>query len=412
VKFARRTALIVLAAALVVGFGAAAYVLVPWNDETPADAAPAPEPRPVVGDGTYQLVAFPPDGATGIAPETNINVTALNGRITRLGVQAPDGTEVPGYLDPEGGWWMTKAGLAPGTTYEGSARVVPTKGKARVERWSFTTIVPTALMGARVVPGDNEVVGVGQPISLRFTEPVANRSKVEERLKVTTSKPVEGSWRWMSDREIHWRPRDYWPANTEVFFDGNLMGVDAGNGVFGNAHRTAHFRIGDSHVSIADSNTHTLTVYENGNVIKQFPMSLGKPEFPTMSGKHIVLGKQQKVIMDSRTNGIPLSDPEGYLTTVYWDVQISTTGEYVHAAPWSVSDQGRRNVSHGCINLSTENATWFFNWSQRGDVVEVLNTTKPPNNDQAIVDWKIPYEEWVRGSALYNPIPPPQAHRV
>ena len=81
-------------------------------------------------------------------------------------------------------------------------------------------------------------------------------------------------------------------------------------------------------------------------------MSLGKPEFPTMSGKHIVLGKQQKVVMDSRTNGIPLDSSEGYLEDVFWDIQISSTGEYVHAAPWSVDDQGRANVSHGCINLS------------------------------------------------------------
>jgi lipoprotein-anchoring transpeptidase ErfK/SrfK len=412
VNLARRTALIVVAAAVVLGFGAAAYVLVPWSDDTAADAAGAPEPRPVVGDGKYQLVAFPPADSTGIAPETSISVAALNGRITRLSVAAPDGSEVPGYLDPNGAWWMTKANLLPGTEYRVHARIVPTKGKVRREQWSFTTTAPSAFLGARVVPGDNEVVGVGQPISLRFTEPVANKANVEERLKVTTSVPVEGSWRWMSDREVHWRPRDYWPAHTEVFFDGDLNGVDAGNGVFGNVHRTAHFRIGDSHVSVADSNTHTLTVYENGQVIKQFPMSLGKPDFPTMSGKHIVLGKSQKVVMDSRTNGIPLESSEGYLTTVYWDTQISSTGEYVHAAPWSVDDQGRRNVSHGCINLSTENATWFFNWSQRGDVVDVLNTPKPPNNDIAIVDWKLPYEEWESGSALYDPIPPPLALRA
>jgi lipoprotein-anchoring transpeptidase ErfK/SrfK len=412
VKLVTRTVLIVFAAVLVLGFGAAAYVLVPWSDETPADASNAPEPRPVVGDGRFQLVSFPPAGATGIAPQTSINVAALNGRITKLSIKGPDGVAVPGYLDSDGAWWLTQAHLAPGTTYDASAWVIPTKGKAHRERWSFSTIAPVAALGVRVVPGDNEVVGVGQPIALRFTESVANKAEVEKRLKVTTSVPVEGSWRWLNDREAHWRPRDYWPANTEVFFDGDLTGVDAGNGIFGDVHRTAHFRIGNSHVSIADSNTHTLTVYENGNVIKQFPMSLGKPEFPTMSGKHIVLGKQQKVVMDSRTNGIPLESSEGYLEDVFWDVQISTTGEYVHAAPWSVDDQGRANVSHGCINLSTENATWFFNWSQRGDIVEVRNTPRPPNNDQAMIDWKLPYEEWERGSALYDPLPPPQANRV
>jgi lipoprotein-anchoring transpeptidase ErfK/SrfK len=382
-------------------------MLVPWKDDT-ASASASPKKRPVLG-GRFMLIAQPHAGATEIAPETTINVSAVNGRIKKLTVKAPDGTAVPGYLDREGGWWITKANLAAGTEYAVKARVVPDKGKPHNEKWTFTTTTPRGGLGVRVVPGDNEVVGVGQPIALRFTEPVVNRAEVEKRLLVTTSVPVEGSWRWMSDQEAHWRPRDYWPANIEVWFDANLHGVDAGNGLFGNVHRTAHFRIGNAQISIADTQTHTLTVYQNGAVIKTFPMSAGKPEFPTMSGKHIVLGKQQKVIMDSRTNGIPLDNSEGYLETVYWDVQISSTGEYVHAAPWSVDDQGRANVSHGCINLSDANAEWFYNFSQRGDIVEVTGTPRPPNNDIAMVDWKISYEEWVQGSALLDTTPPLRA---
>ena len=90
---------------------------------------------------------------------------------------------------------------------------------------------------------------------MRFTGPVTNKAAVERRLKVTTSVPVVGSWRWMSDSEIHWRPRDYWPANTAVFLDADLNGVDAGNGVVGNVHRTVHYTIGDAHVSFANADT-------------------------------------------------------------------------------------------------------------------------------------------------------------
>lgn len=398
-----------VAVAIIVGFGAAAYLLVPWKDD-PASASAAPKKRPILG-GRFVLIAQPHAGATEIAPETNINVSAVNGRIKRLTVKAPDGTPIAGYLDRKGGWWITKANLAAGTEYAVNARVIPNKGKPHNEKWTFTTVTPQGGLGARVVPGDNEVVGVGQPISVRFTSPVVNRAAVEARLNVTTSVPVEGSWRWMSDQEIHWRPRDYWPANTEVWFDADLNGVDAGNGLFGNVHRTAHFRIGDAQVSIANAGNHTLTVYENGAVVKTFPMSAGKAEFPTMSGRHLVLGKTAKVVMDSRTNGIPLESSEGYLETVLWDTQISSTGEYVHAAPWSVDSQGSDNVSHGCINLGEANAEWFYNFSQRGDIVEVTGTPRPANEDIAMVDWKVPYEQWELGSALYDPTPPPQAAR-
>ncbi len=403
----RRTAVVVIALATVVGFGAAAYLLVPWHDDPAADAAGAPQIEPT-GTGAFKLVAWPPAGSTGIPPETTIKVDAQNGRIKELIVTGPDGVSIPGYLAGDGAWWMTQALLAPATAYEVSAQVVPNRGKPHREHWTFTTVTPAGFLGARVVPGDNEVVGVGQPISVRFTEPVTNKKAVEQRLKVTTSVPVAGSWRWMSDSEIHWRPRDYWPAHTAVFLDADLTGVDAGNGVVGNVHRTVHYSIGDAHVSVANASTHTMTVTENGAAIKSFPMSSGRDQYPTMSGKHLVLGKSQKVVMDSRTNGIPLESPDGYLEDVFWDTQISSTGEYVHAAPWSVGSQGRSNVSHGCINLSDANAEWFFNFSQRGDIVEVTGTPRPPNNDIAMVDWKIGYDEWRTGSALYNPLPPGQ----
>ena len=222
------------------------------------------EPRPVVGDGSFQLVAFPPAGATGIAPETSIKVAALNGRITKLTIKGPDGVAVPGYLDRRRRVVADRGAPRPRHHVRGERVVIPTKGKAHRERWSFSTVAPRGRARRPGRPGGQRG-GRRRPADrAALHRAVANKAEVEKRLKVTTSVPVEGSWRWISDRETHWRPRDYWPANTEVFFDADLNGVDAGNGVFGNVHRTAHFRIGNSHVSIADSNNHTLTVYENG----------------------------------------------------------------------------------------------------------------------------------------------------
>jgi hypothetical protein len=83
-------------------------------------------------------------------------------------------------------------------------------------------------------------------------------------------------------------------------------------------------------------------------------------------------------------------------------VRISNTGEFVHAAPWSVDSQGSANVSHGCVNLSVTDATWFYNFSQRGDIVQVVGSPKQPNGwALGVVDWNLPWSQWLSGSALH-----------
>ena len=95
--------------------------------------------------------------------------------------------------------------------------------------------------------------------------------------------------------------------------------------------------------------------------------------------------------------GIPVNSPNGYDETVLWDVHISQSGEYVHAAPWSVADQGSINVSHGCINLSTANAEAFFNFSRVGDVVVVVGSSRSPvGGDAGVEDWStVPWSEFI-----------------
>src|SRR6202049_3465507 len=131
-----------------------------------------------------------------------------------------------------------------------------------------------------------------------------------------------------------------------------------------------------------------MTVTDNGRTIATFPISGGKPSDPTMGGVHVVLDRSSVVRMNSATNGVPVNSPDGYNKLVYLDVHISDSGEYVHAAPWSVSSQGRVNVSHGCINLSPSYAAFFFAFSHIGDVVVVSGSPRPPAvGDHGVMDW-------------------------
>ena len=122
-----------------------------------------------------------------------------------------------------------------------------------------------------------------------------------------------------------------------------------------------------------------------------------------MGGVHIVLDRETVVRMISSSNGIPVNSPDGYDELVYFDVHISDTGEYVHAAPWSVGSQGRANVSHGCINLSPANAQAYFGFSRVGDVVLVTGSPRPPvHGDHGVMDWDTPWSQFTPASVTVN----------
>ncbi len=151
------------------------------------------------------------------------------------------------------------------------------------------------------------------------------------------------------------------------------------------------FTIGDSHVSVVDANTYKMDVFTNGQLERTIPVSLGRPKYPTKSGVHVVMDKERTTIMDSASFGVPAGSSESYSTKVEWATRISNSGEFVHSAPWSVKDQGRRHVSHGCVNASPENAKWFFDYSQLGDVVEVKGTPAQIEGTNGFGDWNVEY---------------------
>jgi lipoprotein-anchoring transpeptidase ErfK/SrfK len=300
--------------------------------------------------------------------------------------------------------WTPDDQLAYGTKYTITATASNSAHKAAKATSTFTTVTPDSRTTPSIGPLDGTTVGVGMPIRVFFDDPVAedHRADVEKHLEVTSSKPTDGVWNWMSDSELHFRPRTYWPADTDVTLHADLYGVDLGDGVWGEKDRAVSFHVGAKHVSIADAATHLLTAFDGDQLVHQFPMSAGSSANPTRNGDHVVLQSYRKIVMDSSTFGLAVDAPGGYRADVEYAVRISNNGEFVHAAPWSVGQQGHSNVSHGCINLSTANAAWFYGWAQPGDIVTVKNSTGPTLSsvDGDIYDWAVPWDQWQAGSAL------------
>jgi lipoprotein-anchoring transpeptidase ErfK/SrfK len=300
--------------------------------------------------------------------------------------------------------WTPDDRLDYGTKYTITATAFNSAHKAAKATSTFTTVTPDSTSTPSIGPLDGTTVGVGMPIRVYFDDPIGDdqRADVERHLTVTSSKPTDGAWNWMNDSEVHFRPSTYWPAGTDVTLDADLYGVDLGDGVWGEKNREVSFHVGTKHVSVADAAAHTLAVYDSDRLVHTFPMSAGSSKNPTRNGDHVVLQSYRKIVMDSSTFGLAVDAPGGYRANVEYAVRISNNGEFVHAAPWSVAQQGHSNVSHGCINLSTANAQWFYGWAQPGDIVAVKNSVGPTLSsvDGDIYDWAIPWDQWQAGSAL------------
>jgi hypothetical protein len=81
-------------------------------------------------------------------------------------------------------------------------------------------------------------------------------------------------------------------------------------------------------------------------------------------------------------------------------MRLTYSGEFIHAAPWSVASHGSANVSHGCVGLSEENASWWWNENEIGDVVIVKNTGRPHGNDgNGLTIWNDTWSQWLERSA-------------
>jgi lipoprotein-anchoring transpeptidase ErfK/SrfK len=347
-----------------------------------------------------RLTVTPEDRATRVALDARARVVAEEGRLRAVRVTGAGGRKLAGELATDGRSWESTGALAPATRYRVVAEAVDDAGTPTRRQSSFTTLRPRAELRAAIMPLDGETVGVGLPIGIWFSQPVADRAAVERRLQVSSSRPVTGAWHWFADNEVHYRPKAYWPSGSKVTLRARLAGTDAGRGVWGVTDRTIRFAIGERRISVVDVRSHRMRVTSGGRTLRVLPVSTGRAQYPTTNGVHFVLEKNPVKVMDSSTVGIPRNGPGGYYQRVAWSVRISNSGEFVHAAPWSTGAQGSANVSHGCVNLSTANAAWFFRQTRRGDVVEVRGSPKRPGNSLGVADWNMSWSKWLAGSAL------------
>ncbi|MFE0704865.1 Ig-like domain-containing protein [Streptomyces sp. NPDC058872] len=373
-------------------------------------------------DAVDQLaVSAPADGAKA-DPEKPLEITVKGdeGRITDVTAVDDAGHHLAGELTADGRRWRSTAALAAGARYTVRVATEDEDGAPGARTFTFETAPAKRALTVAFGP-QTGTYGVGQPITAELSLPVKDRSAravVERALKVRSTPAVEGAWYWVDDKKLHFRPKEYWPAGALVQVTGNLDGIKVGDKLYGGASEPLKLTIGDRIEAIADAGSHYMTVKRNGEVINTIPVTTGKPGFSTRNGIKVILGKEYYVRMRGTSIGIAEGSSDSYDLPVYYATRVTWSGEYVHAAPWSVGSQGVANVSHGCVGMSMGNAAWFFETVRPGDIVKTVNsagdTMAPFGN--GFGDWNLSWDKWRQGSALVeaagNPVAPAEKARL
>jgi lipoprotein-anchoring transpeptidase ErfK/SrfK len=351
------------------------------------------------------------DGATGVSVLDPVTVRVTGGELGQVAMTNPDGVTVDGGLGADQQSWSTNEPLGYGRTYWLTATGTDPAGLSTTTEVSFTTVQPNGtIFPSFEPPPDRGQVGVGQPLSVIFDQPPPDKAAAERTLSVTATPATEGGWYWVDARTVHWRPKQYWQAGTQVTLSANVYGKDLGGGLYGETDRTMTLTIGPSKIASIDDATKQMTVTIDGQVVRQIPVSMGRSDSVTVDGKEIsfvtpsgIYVAQEKYPvkqMSSASYGLPTDYSLGYDSQIPLAVRLSNSGIFAHSAPWSVADQGVRNVSHGCINLPPDAAQWFYDTFGYGDIVTVTGTSTQLAPDDGYGDWNIPWDKWLQGSAL------------
>jgi lipoprotein-anchoring transpeptidase ErfK/SrfK len=358
---------------------------------TAGPASPSPSPSPTLS--AAHITIAPANGSRQAKPHHGITVTVRDGTLVSVTAKS-GGAVVAGKLDASATEWQSRWTLATGKQYVVRTTAVDAEGRSITKMSRFRTLVPDTTASVQIFQGHNATYGVGMPVMLSFSKPVEDKKAVERALVLKSSRPVVGAWYWDGDQALWFRPRAYWPQSTRVSFVGHLEGVQLSPGVFTTHTLRQDFRIGRSLIVVASASGHSMKVFKDRKLFATWPISTGRPGKDTPNGTYLSIEK---------ANPQHMVGPD-YDIQVPYSVRFTWSGDFIHAAPWSVGSQGYANVSHGCVNLAPDRAQVYYDMSIPGDPVTVTGSPKGGRWDDGYTVWFLSWTELVRGSALHKAV--------
>ena len=378
--------------------------------ESPAPGAsqPAssPSPSPTPTTPAVTLTSNVADGADAVKVSTFVTAKASKGKLSKVVVSYkytdPKGKsqkgDLKGSMNKAKTAWTAGDRLEPSGTYKMTMTGKNTAGQPSSETTTFRTqqLALSDQVFPEIYPLNGSKVGTAMPAIVRFDTPVSDKKSFEKNLHITTVPRQTGSWHWYGNQEVHWRPKSYWKPGTKVTVNADVNSVSAGNGRFGQQSSTSKFTVGRSFVVKVNLSSDYASVYKDGKKVRSIPVTGGKAGWRTRSGVKVIMSKEYNKVMTNEMIGAK----EKYRLTAAYAMRVTNSGEFLHAAPWSVGSQGRANVSHGCTGMSVANAGWLIRNVLIGDPVVVTGSNRGIEPGNGYTDWNASFKEYKKGSAL------------
>jgi lipoprotein-anchoring transpeptidase ErfK/SrfK len=247
---------------------------------------------------------------------------------------------------------------------------------------------------------DGQEVGVGMPIIAYLSVPISDARAFAQATTVTVNgTKVTGAWyfeRKYDDPghavQADYRMPQYWPGHAQIHMNLPVKGLSAGKGLTFDDSLTLDFSTGANTVLTVDDASHKVTVNTDGQVWGTFPTSLGASSTPTKRGTKVIMEKVKTVCMHDVQNTY-------YECGIKYDQRLTYSGEYLHSAPWNVTNIERGyDSSNGCTNLLPDDAIKLYNYLEIGTPVEYPNAPGPlMTMGDGYGDWNLSWQQWLTG---------------
>ncbi|MFO1417889.1 MAG: L,D-transpeptidase [Methylotetracoccus sp.] len=243
---------------------------------------------------------------------------------------------------------------------------------------------PPAL-NAEISPRGEKNLGLAMPVQVTFSEQLADRDVVGSHISVRTGdgRDVAGRWRWYDKTKIQFIPQPGWPASSTIEVAVDRKGLRSVQGGLLTEVAPVSFSTGTDRKIVVYLDSQRATAIENGQVVKTFRVSTGKPATPTVTGSFYIYARFPIKTMRSKAKP---GQPGHYVVENVPYAQYFHADYAFHGAWWH--NGFGHPASHGCVNMSTrshnnrwpgvpEDAGWLYHWASLGVPVTVTRGSPP-----------------------------------